>query len=104
LQVWRDHQHGDVHLRGRLGVGTVSEVRAVLHDAVDAGGGDLVVVLRETEVVDATGLGLFVALHRHAMRAGGRLVLREASPRLVQLLTTTRLYGILNVEPASAAA
>jgi anti-anti-sigma factor len=104
VDVWRDQEHGELHLRGHLGVATVSAVRAALHDAVDAATGDLVVVLRNVEVDDSTGLGLFVALHRHAVGAGRRLVLRDVSPRLQQLLVATGLHRILHVEPAPAAA
>src|SRR6476646_2110255 len=49
-----------IALSGRLDVSAVSEVRTVLHGAIDAGSGDLVVDLSAVEVVDATGLGLLL--------------------------------------------
>jgi anti-anti-sigma factor len=104
MDVWRDQDEGALHLRGHLGVTTVANVRAALHDAVDAGEGDFVVVLRHAEVADATGIGLFVGLHRHAGRVGRRLVLRDVSPRCQQLLVTMGLHRILNVEPVSLTA
>ena len=98
MHVWRNYEHDELHLSGHLGVTTVSDVRATLHEAVDTGEGDFVVVLRETHVDDATGLGLFVALHRHALRVNRRLVLRDVPPRVQRLLVTMGLHRILHVE------
>jgi anti-sigma B factor antagonist len=90
----------EVRLSGTLDVSTVHDVRLALHAALDAGAGDLLVDLRDVEMLDATGLGLLVGAHRRAGRAGRRLVLRNLSPQLVRLLRVSRLNRILVVEPA----
>lgn len=90
-----------VVLSGRLDVSTVADVRAVLHDAADAGTGDLVVDLRAVQMLDATGLGVLVGTHRRAERGGRRLVLRGVPPRIVRLLTRTRLHRILVTDPVA---
>ncbi|MEU7001310.1 STAS domain-containing protein [Nonomuraea sp. NPDC046570] len=89
----------------RLDVGTVAGVRPRLHEAVDAGDGDLVVDLSELEMIDATGLGVLVGTHRRALSAQRRLVLRGVPPRIMRVLAVTRLNRVLHVEvPAAAVA
>lgn len=87
----------------RLDVGTVAGLRPRLHDAVDAGEGDLIVDLSELEMIDATGLGVLVGTHRRAMGAGRRLVLRGVPPRVMRVLAVTRLNRVLIVEVPMAA-
>ena len=87
-----------VSLGGRLGAATVADVRAALSEAVDTGVGDLVVDLRDVELVDATGLGVLIGTHRRADRAGRRLVLQHVPERIERLLMATRLHRVLVVE------
>jgi anti-sigma B factor antagonist len=94
----------EVRLSGTLVVSTVADVRLALLAALDDGSGDLIVDLRDVEVLDATGLGMLVGAHRRAGRAGRRLVLRNLSPQLVRLLRVSRLNRILLVEPESLVA
>lgn len=88
-----------ITLSGRLSAATVADVRLALRLAVDGGIDDLVVGLAGVEVVDATGLGVLVATHRRALRAGRRLVLCDVPPRLDRLFGLTRLHRILNLQP-----
>ena len=81
-----------IALAGRLDVSAVSEVRTVLHGAIDAGSGDLVVDLSAVE------LG---ADHR-AKQRDRRLVFRDASPRVLRILRATRLHRVLTLESAAA--
>jgi anti-anti-sigma factor len=83
----------EVVLSGRLDVHTVHDARAAVQAALVSGTGDLVVNLRDVEMLDATGV------HRRAGRSGRRLILREANPQLVRLLRVSRLHRILTVEP-----
>jgi len=85
-------------LAGRLGSATVGDVRTALGDAIDSGVEDLLVDLREVELVDATGLGVLVGSHRRAERAGRRLVLRNVPERIDRLLVATRLHRVLTVD------
>jgi anti-sigma B factor antagonist len=91
-----------VHLSGILDVSTVHDVRRAVHVALDEGSGDLVVDMGEVELLDATGLGMLVGVHRRAGRSGRRLVLRNLNPQLVRLLRVSRLNRILVVEPSAA--
>ncbi len=98
MDVRRDATDGALRLSGRLDRHSVADVRQALHAAVDAGSGDLVVDLADLEVSDASGLGLLVSAHRRAGRLGRRVVLRNAPPPVLRLLTATKLHRILTVD------
>ena len=88
----------EIALAGRLDVHAVTDVRAALHAAIDAGSGDLVIDVSGVELVDLTGLGVLVGADRRAKLAGRRVVLRDAGPRLTRILRATRLHRVLTVE------
>lgn len=92
-----------VRIGARLDAGTSAGLRTRLHDAVDAGSGDLILDLSELEMIDATGLGVLVGTHRRAIAAERRLVLRSVPPRIMRVLAVTRLNRILNVASPHAA-
>ena len=100
MQVLLDADGADVALVGRLDVSTVADVRAALQDAVDRGKGPLVLDLSRVEVLDATGLGALMGVHRRALRAERTLVLRAVPERLNRLLRATRLDRVLSIEEA----
>ena len=89
-----------VTLSGRLDVGTVAEIREVLHLALASGTGDLVVDVHDLEVVDATGLGVLLGVHHRARLLGRRLVLHGAGPRVRRILRVTRLHRVLAIDDA----
>ncbi|GAA1967304.1 hypothetical protein GCM10009738_49240 [Kitasatospora viridis] len=89
-------------LDGALDVRSAADARAVLHQAVDRGTGDLVLDLAALRAWDATGLGVIMGTHRRAGRLGRRLVLRAVPAQLQRLLVATRLHRILAVEGAEA--
>ena len=99
MRVWANDDGDLVVIVGHLEVGSVPDARAVLHDAVDRGAGDLVVDLRDVELIDATGLGVLVGTHRRAQRVGRRLLLRDVPPRIHRLLMVTRLNRVIPSEP-----
>jgi anti-anti-sigma factor len=103
MQVRVGLEGQQVALIGRLDVHTVADVRQALHSAIASGAGDLVLDVSETEVGDATGLGVLVGMHRRADRAGRRLVLHGVPPRLGRLLLATRLHRVLNIDDAMLA-
>lgn len=88
-----------IDLTGRLSAATVADVRVALRAAVDGGVDDLEIGLRGVELVDATGLGVLVAAHRRADRAGRRLVLCDVPERVARLLHATRLNRVLHCRP-----
>ena len=86
---------------GRLDVTTAADLRiellALLDGEPEAAGTELLVDLSGVDAVDMVGLGLLVGVHRQAQRRGRRLVLTGVPPRVMRLLTATRLRRVLAV-------
>jgi anti-anti-sigma factor len=91
-------EHGAVLLTGRFDMRGAGTARDALHAALATGDGALVVDLSGVELLDATGLGVLVDVHRRARLAGRRLVLRGASRRVARVLAITRLNRIIAME------
>jgi anti-anti-sigma factor len=102
LQVEVVRDGAEVALSGRLDVRSAPVARALLHEIVAAGTGDLLVSVADLEIWDASGLGVLVGADRRARQAGRRLVLTGVPPRQLRLLRATRLHRLLAVEPAVA--
>jgi anti-anti-sigma factor len=102
IRVLRPGAH--IALSGRMGSATVGDVRIALTAAIDAGVDDLLLDLSAVELVDATGLGLLVGMHRRAERVGRRLVLAHVPERMERLLLATRLHRVLVVDRGIATA
>jgi anti-anti-sigma factor len=95
----RANESGDlVVISGELECSSATDIRSVLHAAVDRGSGDLVVDLGAVDHVDVTGIGVLVGAHRRAQRAGRRMVLRAVPPRISRWLTVTRLNRVIVTE------
>ncbi len=92
----------DVVLSGRLDARSAPVARALLHDIVSAGSGDLQLHVAELEIWDASGLGVLVGANRRARQVGRRLVLVDVPPRQLRLLRATRLHRLITLEPAVA--
>jgi anti-anti-sigma factor len=94
----------DSYVTGRLDVTTAADLRADLIGVLERraaepveNGEDILVDLSGVESVDMVGVGLLVGVHRHAQRLGRRLVLTGVPPRVMRLLTATRLRRIIAV-------
>jgi len=92
----------EVVLSGRLDVRTMPVARALLHEIIAAGEGDLQLHVADLEIWDAGGLGVLVGANRRARQAGRRLVLVDVPPRQLRLLRATRLHRVITLEPAVA--
>ena len=104
MPVARPLAPADSYVVGRLDVTTAADLRADLlgvlerHAVAPSGNGDdLVVDLSGVDAVDMVGVGLLVGVHRQAQRRGRRLVLTGVPPRVMRLLTATRLRRVLAV-------
>jgi anti-anti-sigma factor len=92
----------EVVLSGRLDARGAPVARALLHEIVAAGEGDLHLHVADLEIWDASGLGVLVGANRRARQAGRRLVLTGVPPRQLRLLRATRLHRLITLEPAVA--
>jgi len=104
MPVARPLAPADSYVVGRLDVTTAADLRADLlgvlerHAVAPSGNGDdLVVDLSGVDAVNMVGVGLLVGVHRQAQRRGRRLVLTGVPPRVMRLLTATRLRRVLAV-------
>ena len=91
-------------LAGRLDVAHAPDVRLALAEQVRTGSDELVLDLAALTAVDVTGLGVLVGAHRHAGRAGRRLILRDATEPVARVLHVTRLDRVLRQERSARAA
>lgn len=103
LQIEMLRRGSEVVLSGRLDARSAAVARALLHELVDSGDGDVLLHVGGLEIWDASGLGVFVGAHRRARQAGRRLVLTEVPPRQLRLLRATRLHRLITLEPAAVA-
>lgn len=87
-------------LSGDLDIVTSDEVRRDLTDLIDAGHRALALDLSEVGFVDSSGLGVLVALHRHAGARGGELTVRSVPPRVQRLFEITRIGDLLTIDEA----
>ncbi|MDI2128176.1 STAS domain-containing protein [Yinghuangia seranimata] len=101
MHVWGNDR--EVFLRGTLDVHNAADVRQRLHAAIAQGTGDFVLDVSGVDTLDATGLGLLVAIHRRAGRAERRFILRGVTPPVHRILVITRLHRILVLQGALAA-
>jgi anti-anti-sigma factor len=103
LQVEVLRRGTEVTLSGRLDARCAAVARALLHDLVTEGEGDLLLHVGALEIWDGSGLGVLVGAHRRARQTGRRLVLLGVAPRQLRLLRATRLHRLLTLEPAAVA-
>jgi anti-sigma B factor antagonist len=75
---------------------TAGEIRARLHDAVDAGTGPLLLDLGAVERLDVVGLGVLVGAHRRAPGRGRQLRVIRPSRRVAAVLHITGLDRVLS--------
>ncbi len=92
----------ELALSGRMDASSATEMREALHSAIESGDGDLVVDVSGVDMVDAIGLGVLLGAHRRAAQVGRRVVLRDASPRLLRILRLARLHRVFALEPGAA--
>ena len=75
-------------------------VAAMVADLLDEGAGTLTLDLSDVGFVDSSGLGVLVALHRHAEARGARFVVRSVPPAVQRLFEITRLGDLLTIDGA----
>ena len=83
-----------VELIGDIDAHLAARVTNML-SAVAAQSAELVVDVSEVRFIDASGLGLLVAMHQHVSASGGRMNLIGTGPGLSRLLRITQLDGLL---------
>ncbi len=87
-----------VKVGSHLDVRNVGQVRALLHDVIDAAGGDVAVDMAGVDMIDAAGLGMLTAAHLRAERAGHHMILRNCTVEVRRVLAVTHLNRVLHID------
>jgi anti-sigma B factor antagonist len=94
-----------VDVKGRIVVGEdTMMLRETLQRVVDSGNNQVILVLREVEHIDSSGIGELVRAHTAIRKVHGQLKIVDPSPKVVEMLHMTMLHKVLDVHPSEAAA
>jgi anti-sigma B factor antagonist len=88
-----------VSVAGEVDVYRAPRVRAVLTERIDRGSRLVVVDLRQTTALDATGLGVLVGGHKRVRARRGALVVVTRQDRVLRQFRSTGLTRVLPVRP-----
>jgi anti-anti-sigma factor len=86
--------------RERLTVENEGDLKAVMNQHLEAGRVRMVLDLAHVPYIDSCGLGTIAQAHLNMHRAGGWLKLQNVTGRNLQLLSVTRLLGVIGVYPS----
>jgi anti-sigma B factor antagonist len=87
-----------VALSGELDVATSPGLSEALIELIDGGSTELVIDLGSLAFIDSTGLSAILKANKK-LEGRGRIVLREPTAMVRQVLEITGLTGALSVEP-----
>ncbi|HNA89420.1 MAG TPA: STAS domain-containing protein [Anaerolineales bacterium] len=82
---------------GDITAAVVPMIRIELKNLIAEGVRDLVVDMSNTRVIDSSGIGLLVATHNSLQRLNGRLIIKNLSKDLMELLQAFRLDKHFNI-------
>ena len=105
-----EHVLSDVVLlqpQERLTVENEADLKEASVSTCMPGACDMVLDLAHVPYIDSCGLGTIAQAHLNMLRAGGWLKLQNVTGRNLQLLSVTRLLGVIGVyvpEPQAASA
>jgi anti-sigma B factor antagonist len=95
------NKEGDVlviELRGRMSVGEGdAEAGEEIRSAAAAGERKILLDMKGVPVLDSSGVGELMAAYASVSRRGGTIKLLGLSPRVGEVLKTTRLVGIFDI-------
>ncbi|MFJ8271653.1 STAS domain-containing protein [Streptomyces sp. NPDC094154] len=103
----RHHDENDwtvIEIRGEVDVHTVPRIREDLGKRIQAGRHRLIVDLTDTTLMDSTGLGLLVGIHKRIRARAGALRLVIVDPDIRQIFTITSLDQIFPIYGSAQAA
>ncbi len=84
-----------VTLSGDLTALLVPTIQAAVKDEIARGAREVVFDLRNTEVLDSSGIGLLIATSNSLAKVSGTVRTVQASANILQLLQSMRLTGRL---------
>lgn len=96
-RVVREASRVTVQLQGDLVALTVPALREQLRQHVQEGVTELVLDLKDTRMVDSSGIGLLMAAYNSIRRAGGSLTVIHAVDEIRELFVSMRLNQHLTI-------
>lgn len=89
-----------VELEGPIDASQAPTLRHRLEGLVDGAGARVVVDLAEVTLVDSSGVGAFVTVHRRAAEREARMVLARPSDSVGRVFSLTRTDRLLHIAPS----
>lgn len=91
-----------IEVSGELDLSSGDELEALAAPMLTPGA-EVMILLREVDFADSSGLGALLALQQRADETGARLLLVDPSPavrRVLEITTTDELFEVLERPPA----
>ncbi len=94
-----------VEMKGRIVIGEGNTVlRETIQQLVTDGHRKIMLLMREVEHIDSSGIGEIVRAHTLARKSSGQLKIAEPSTKVHEMLQMTMLNKVIDVYPTEAAA
>jgi anti-anti-sigma factor len=90
--ITQEQERTVIQPAGDVVAANVPGLRSVLRNTVGAGVRDVVLDLRNTAMVDSSGLGLVLGTYNSLEKVGGRLTVIHASKDVLLLFQTMRMH------------
>jgi anti-sigma B factor antagonist len=90
-QILREGDQATLKPVGNITALNAPDLRSAMKTLLADGVSTLVIDLSDVQIVDSTGIGLFVAAHNSLMRINGAFEVHNASPDLLDLFKSLRL-------------
>lgn len=75
------------------------QILKILRKKISTGNNVLVVDLSELSYINSVGLNFLLMLYKRVKRAGGQILLAQASAKVQQLLDITKLSTVFTITP-----
>ncbi len=82
--------------------GNVEQFREAIDRGCPARAARVTIDLKTVEMIDSSGIGALLAVHKRLAESGGKVVLRGVQPAVVSVIELLRLHRVFEVEMAPA--
>jgi anti-sigma B factor antagonist len=94
-----------VDMKGRIVIGEGNTVlRETVQQLVEDGHRKILLVMREVDYIDSSGIGEIVRAHTLARKSSGQMKIADPSPKVHEMLHMTMLNKVIDVYPSETAA
>jgi anti-anti-sigma factor len=94
-----------VEMKGRIGFGEGNAIlRETIQQLVVDGHRKILLVMREVDLIDSSGIGEIVRAHTLARKSSGQMKIADPSPMVHEMLHMTMLNKLIEIYPSETAA